>query len=371
MPDNAVVTPSSSRIIDSGNLWRLITMTNISSIIQHGHFSTRVAMTVGVILLIVVGVMPSTAEEMRPDPAAVVGPDACGECHKSSVAAWKLTHHSTTFKALPRSKKAKEIASKLGLKRIKAESDCLTCHFTSAMNGAKTKPIAGITCESCHAAGKNWIKLHSDYGGKGMTMETEAPAHKTARYASSEAAGMIRPSRLYEVAANCYSCHTVPNEKLVNDGGHTAGSKFELVAWTQGEVRHNVWYSKENNEASTDRKRMMYVVGKALDLEYALRGVAKATANATYAKSMARRAKAAKKVMQAISVAIKAPEVDKILVAASEAKLKLNNEVALTAAADKVATAAKLLAANYDGSQFGGIDGMLPAANKYKGKPTP
>jgi hypothetical protein len=346
-------------------------MTRNRNLTQRSCFSTVVAIAVGLILGFAVEIEPLGAQEMRLDPAAVVGPDACGECHKTSVAVWKLTHHSATFKSLPRSKKAKEIANKLGLKRIKAESDCLTCHFTSAMDGGKEKPIAGITCESCHAAGKDWIKLHSDYGGKGVTMESEAPAHKTERYANSEAAGMIRPSRLYDVAANCYSCHTVPNEKLVNDGGHTAGSKFELVAWTQGEVRHNVWYSKENNEASTDRKRMMYVVGKALDLEYALRGVAKATANKTYAKSMARRAKSAKKAMQAIAAAIKAPEVDAIVAAAGEAKLKLNNEAALTAAADKVASAAKQLAANYDGSQFAGVDAMLPAADKYKGKAAP
>ena len=163
----------------------------------------------------------------------------------------------------------------------------------------------------------------------------------------------------------------MPNEKLVNEGGHAAGSKFELVAWTQGEVRHNVWYSKENNEASANRKRMMYVVGKALDLEFALRGVAKATKNKTYAKSMARRAKSAKAAITAIAAAIKAPEIDAIVAAAGEAKLKLNNEAPLTAAADKISSAAQQLAANYDGSQFGGIDAMLPGADKYKGKAAP
>ena len=65
------------------------------------------------------------AQELRLDPAAVVCPDACGECHKTSVAAWSLTHHATTFKDLPRSDEAKEITGKLGIKRIKAESDCL------------------------------------------------------------------------------------------------------------------------------------------------------------------------------------------------------------------------------------------------------
>ena len=32
----------------------------------------------------------------------------------------------------------------------------------------------------------------------------------------------------------------VPEERLVNVGGHTAGSAFELVSWSQGEVRHNL-----------------------------------------------------------------------------------------------------------------------------------
>ena len=100
----------------------------------------------------------ASAQELRLDPAAVVGPDACGECHKTSVAAWNLTHHATTFRELPRSDEAKEITGNLGIKRIKAESDCLTCHFTSGMDGDRVKPIAGISCESCHGAGRDWIK---------------------------------------------------------------------------------------------------------------------------------------------------------------------------------------------------------------------
>lgn len=194
--------------------------------------------------------------ELRLDPMKVKGPDACGECHKSSVTAWKQSTHAKTFKALPRSKKAKEIAKKMGLRRIKAKSDCLTCHFTSAKKKKRIKPIAGISCESCHGAGNDWIKLHSDFGGKGVTKESEPPAHKKERFAKSVAAGMIRPVNIYAVANNCYQCHTVPNEKLVNVGGHPAGSSFELVAWSQGEVRHNVWYSKPNDEAGTNRKTL-------------------------------------------------------------------------------------------------------------------
>jgi hypothetical protein len=306
----------------------------------------------------------------RSDPAKVVGPDACGECHKSSVAIWKKTQHATTFKKLPRKKEAKAIAKKLGIRRMKAASACLSCHFTSAEVKGRVKPIAGITCESCHGAGKNWIKEHSDYGGKGVTRESEPPDHKKARFTKSEAAGMIRPLNLYKVAANCYGCHTVPNEKLVNEGGHAAGSKFDLVAWSQGEVRHNVWYSKVNDEASVPRKRMMYIVGKALDLEFALRGIAKATKKAAYAVSMAKRANAARKSMKKIATAAGTSEI-KAIVAASDVKLKLNNSANLTAAADKIAVAAEKFAAAHDGSKFAGIDTMIPGASKYKGNPAP
>ena len=48
------------------------------------------------------------------DPQHVMGADACGECHKESVQAWKGSHHSTTFKDMPRSQAAADIAKKNG-----------------------------------------------------------------------------------------------------------------------------------------------------------------------------------------------------------------------------------------------------------------
>jgi len=323
-------------------------------------------LSVGVILLSAPNCR-AASPELHLDPLKVKGPDACGECHKSSVNAWKKSTHAKTFKALPRSKKAKEIAKKMGIRRIKANSDCLACHFTSAKIKKKIKPIAGISCESCHGAGVNWIKLHSDYGGKGVTKATETPAHKKDRLAKSEAAGMIRPSNTYKVASNCYQCHTVPNEKLVNVGGHPTGSEFELVAWSQGEVRHNVWYSKPNDGASANHKRMMYVIGKALELEYALRGVAKSTTDGAYSAAMIKRAKAALSDLTKIAATAKTAEVATILAVGGSAQLKINNAVGLAAAADKVGVAAHKLASNYDGSSFAAIDAMLPKPEAYKG----
>ncbi|NKB76212.1 MAG: hypothetical protein GKR96_03995 [Gammaproteobacteria bacterium] len=307
------------------------------------------------------------ADDYRLNPSKVKGPDACGECHEDSVSAWKLSHHATSFKSMPRSEGAREIADKMGIKRIKSESDCLTCHFTASDSEGSAKPIAGISCESCHGAGVDWIDVHSDFGGKDVKAEDEDPAHKVKRYADSEAAGMIRPSNTYEVAENCFGCHTVPNENLVNTGGHVAGSNFELVRWTQGEVRHNIWYTEDNNEASVERRRMLYVVGKLLDLEYALRGVSKATVKAEYALSMAKRAKKATAFVKKISTLIDAAELAEVLGIVGTVKLKLNNEAALLEAADSISAVSSSFASNYDGSTFAGVDELLATPDKYKG----
>ncbi|MBT5559715.1 MAG: hypothetical protein HOJ88_07460 [Proteobacteria bacterium] len=301
------------------------------------------------------------------NPSAVKGPDACGECHKDTVNAWKASHHSTTFADMPRTDEARVIADKMGIKRIKSESDCLTCHFSVAMQESVATPIAGISCESCHGAGAEWIDVHSDFGGKDATAESEAPEHRAERYAASEAAGMIRPSNLYALTENCYSCHTVPNEELVNVGGHTAGSNFELVRWTQGEVRHNVWYSEENTEADLPRRRVMYVLGKMIDLEYALRGVAEATQKADYAVEMAKRAKRALAFLNQIDESIDVPELSEIISIGSTAKLSLNNSEALQAAAANVKVQAQKFATSHDGSDLSAIDASLPTPDKYRG----
>lgn len=307
------------------------------------------------------------------DLSKVVGPNACAECHKEEALVWKKTQHFTTFKEMPRSKEARRISEKMGIKRVKAKSLCLNCHFTSQQESKKRRPkaIAGISCESCHAPGKEWEKLHAEFSGN-KKKEDESKAQATARWKKSEALGMIRPRALYKLAKNCYSCHVVPQENLVNVGHHPAGSKFELVAWSQGEVRHNLWYSKgkANAPAKLGRKRMMYVVGLAVELETALRAVGVATKRRAYAVKMALRADAARKKMAVIAKAVPgAPELSTIVKLSRTAGLKLNNNAALTAAAGKIAKQTLGLIAKYNGSTFGGIDSMLPAADKYKGKP--
>lgn len=315
-----------------------------------------------VMLLAGIGVSVARAA----DPELVVGPNACAECHKKEATIWQRTHHFTTFRDLPNNKDADAIAEKMGVKRLKSESLCLNCHFTTQ---APDKVIAGISCESCHSGAKDWVKVHSGFSGKKEGQETKAEIAE--RWEKSEAAGMIRPTNYYALAKNCLTCHVVPNEKLVNVGGHAAGSSFELVSWSQGEIRHNVWFNKgaSNPEASQARKRMLFVVGRVVELEAALIGVSKATAKDTYALKMATRADAARKAVAALaSVLPNAPELKAIADVGQGAGLKLNNEAELVAAAGKVSELGQKFSKGYDGSGFAAVDQYIPGADKYKGQ---
>ena len=303
------------------------------------------------------------------DPAKIVGPNACAECHKQEAEAWKGSHHFKTFREMPRRKEANEIAEKMGVSRIRSEGLCLNCHYTVQEKENNKQPIAGISCESCHSAGGDWIKIHSGFSGK--TEKTETKAEKEARWKLADSKGMIRPSSLYRLAKNCYSCHVVPQEDLVNKGGHPAGSAFELLSWSQGEVRHNTWHSKgkENVLPSAARKRMLYLVGLGVELETGVRAVSRATGRKFYAFEMAKRVDRARKQLAAAAKAVPAvPEIAKMVEYAYSAGLKLNNERFLTAAADGLSKLLVSITEKYDGSTMAGLDSLIPGPDKFKGK---
>jgi hypothetical protein len=313
-------------------------------------------------------VIRGLAAEGASNAAKIVGPNACAECHKQEAEAWKATQHFKTFREMPRKKEANDIAERMGVQRIRSESMCLNCHYTVQQKEARSQPIAGISCESCHGAGEEWIKIHSQFSGK--TEKTETKAEAEARLKLSDSKGMTRPSALYQLAKNCYGCHVVPQEDLVNKGGHPAGSLFELVSWSQGEVRHNTWHSKGklNVPANAARKRMLYLVGLGVELETGIRGVSRATVRKPYAFQMAKRVdRARKQLAVAAKAAPDVPEIAKMVEYAYSAGLKLNNERFLVAAADGVAKLLATITEKYDGSTMAGLDSLIPGPDKFKG----
>jgi hypothetical protein len=275
------------------------------------------------------------------DSTKLVGPEKCSDCHKSEAAAWQEMKHFKTFDDLHRRPSAKEIAAKLEIVNIKTEGSCMQCHYTVNDTG---RAVAGVSCESCHGAAADWIGKHNEKGQRDQAI----------------ASGFISPSNIYQLATNCFSCHTVPNEKLVNVGGHQAGSAIELVSWVQGEVRHHFKAGTANTDATPERKRMLYLVGRVVDLEYSLRGVANATEKASYAVSMARRAKAARAEIQKIIDVLPREELKAVAAASDGVALKLNNKEPIMAAVQAISDLGRKISDTYKGEELAALDALIP-----------
>ena len=306
-----------------------------------------------------------------PDTSKIVGPDQCAKCHQPEVQQWMRTPHFATFDSLHRKPRAKEIAQKLGVQSIKRSDVCTQCHYTMQNQEGRDRVVAGVSCESCHGGALGWLTMHADYGGAGITRATESAEHRAKRVKDSVAQGMNNPHNIYLIAKQCYDCHTVPNEKLVNVGGHLAGSQdFELVAWSQGMVRHNfVRTGGTNATLSPEDLRLMYVVGVMTDLEYSLRAVAAATDKATFGVTSAQRAARMKKRLLEIQKLVNSPLITPALDAVDKLELRLGNQAEIVAAADAVGKAANEFAEHADGKQLAAIDPMLPQPSQYKTSP--
>ena len=315
--------------------------------------------------------LPGRVHAAPPLAAKVTGPEACVECHVEEIEAWKHTVHNKTYRELPRRPETAEMLRRLGLGKVTAERQCQDCHFLGKIIDDEYQNVAGIACESCHGAAVDWVKTHGDYG-QGITQETESAAHRTARRAQAAASGLVSPDQLYTLGASCYECHILADEKIANVGGHTTGSAgFNLLTWSQGEVRHTIPRSgkKTNPEATPEHRRKLFVVGCILETEYCFRAVAQATEKATFGVTQAHRADAARQLLEKIQGLVPTPGLAEITAVARATALRLNNRVALLAAADKIAALGRTFTAQVTGEQLAGIDALLPGSDLYKGKP--
>lgn len=301
------------------------------------------------------------------DPAAIEGANQCVECHKHSGSIWESTPHFATITEMPRSDEGRAIAKRMGIKRIKSESLCLDCHATTKVVAEKTKPVSGISCESCHGAAGGWLKRHGEFSDKeeGQESATEIEA----RWKDAEEAGMLRPSMILEIARNCVSCHVIPDEALINTGLHSTGSDFELVAWTQGVIRHNNFYTKgkENKVASIERQRLLHIVGILAEMETVLRAVATATSGGDYAVKNAKRFARLRKRLDAVDKLTDITQVSEAMAAIKNLKMSLKNQPAIASAADQITSAVNAFAAIHDGSQLQSIDSLLAKPENYRG----
>ena len=308
-------------------------------------------------------------EPLKCDPAKVLGAESCAKCHENEVKTWKQTPHFQAFETLHRNPEAKAITKRLGLSSVKRNDTCVKCHYTQQTKGERVRVVSGVSCESCHGASRYWSPLHNDYGGPNVTKEMETAEHRQQRLVASIAAGMNNPKNLYLIARQCLSCHTTPDENLVNVGGHKPGSQeFEFVAWSQGMIRHNFLRTggNANGEATPSQLRVMYVVGVMADLEASLLATARATSKATYGTSSAQRAARLKLKLQEIQKLTDDRFVQKAMNAALATPLKLDQREAMLTAAKTIGNAAFAFAQAADGDSLAALDPLLPATTTYK-----
>ena len=315
--------------------------------------------------------------------ARIVGPenteDDCASCHSLEHEAWQQTRHYATFKDRHRSDEAKQILAALGQKSMKRQGLCRQCHYTSVLKNDKPRPAWGVSCESCHGPAADWLEIHHRPGGE-LTADalqwgdgkTEPEPQRSHRLAAAKAKGMINSQMTYEIAANCFACHTVPDEALVNTGGHHPGKAFELVAHSQGEVRHNFVSSNgapdnpQNQAANQPQLRRLYVAGLMVDLEYTLRNLASVEeSGAAFHTAMIERANRLRAASDTLFATVNLPNLA-AAVALIPSPVVVSTVIDANLASKLQAAVQQFLQVN-DGSELAGLDGLLP--EEHVGEP--
>jgi len=317
------------------------------------------------------------------DPSKVVGHKACVECHQSEVAAWERSPHATKSWELLEKGEAKKIAERLAISDPTADPRCTTCHGTQENEGGVLK---AVSCESCHGAAggdSGWLQVHNFFGADldpkdraSREKETEADYHK--RLAECDRLGMRRSDNLYALAKNCLECHTVPNETLVNEGQHPTETKaFEMVEFSQGDVRHNFQLNQAENAAAPTlwtsarfasdnrtiegRRALMYVVGQIAACEVSLRSRAMATGRGKFLTATNKRILKIQGNLEDIQEKSSIPEVQDVLKVlkplkrSSLRKVADDDSVTFGRLADLVAQAGRQVASSYDGNDWGDV----------------
>lgn len=297
------------------------------------------------------------------DPTETVGPQKCAECHDAEHRVWLGTAHAELYDSdepLHERSRAQEIARNLGERLIKHDSLCLQCHFTPTVRGSRVTAVAGVSCESCHGAADDWVNEHNTWQGRQVSRATEDAATTRARRARAAELGMRSPGDMYALLGACYRCHMVPDERLVQEGGHTSGGAFDPVERVD-RIKHTFVTAGSREKAAelTDaRKRQLYVLGQALELEMRLRLVAEAD-DAGYARRRAGPLRNVIRNLERIRRTVDLPDVEAMLGAAKGLSLEAGNADELSHAADKVAQAAESFARGHDGSRLAELDPLL------------
>jgi hypothetical protein len=177
---------------------------------------------IGFALLVLAFAIPKSAA--ADGEHAFVGVKKCKTCHKKAAIGnqynvWLESRHAKAYETLG-TEKAKKWGAEAGVDNPQTDDRCIKCHSTAhgvpdTMVSKKFDRTAGVQCESCHGAGK-------DYRKKKIMMDRDKAIEK----------GLIIPTE-----AVCTACHNDESpawdpQKYTLADGSKAGFDFEQAKKT-------------------------------------------------------------------------------------------------------------------------------------------
>ncbi len=135
------------------------------------------------------------------------GAKVCMKCHDLQGESWEKTVHAKAFESLKPSMKA-EAKQKAGLDPAKdytKDGECLACHTTGFgkpggyavdMPAAQAKPLAAVTCESCHGAGSQFRQEHGNAENR-LKRQSE----------HTDRSVIVQAGQNFDYQTACASCH--------------------------------------------------------------------------------------------------------------------------------------------------------------------
>jgi len=276
----------------------------------------------------------------------------CIKCHASEEKVWQGTKHATHAGKIHASDEGKKIAAAVGGGDPRKNPTCTQCHYSleqTAAGSPSKLPKAGVSCESCHGAASDWVKIHNDLGGEGVKKETETAEHKKKRIADSIKAGMIRPDQPHDVAANCLNCHNLARASLdgatiakMIEAGHPINPDYELVRYSQGTVRHRFYQNQDKNEEMTQAELARWLISGAAVKLVSAKANEKKSDNAKYQDAQKKHIASATAVLSAVK---SVPEAAALIAAPTEANAQ--KLIAAVASKDVSAEVKDLLPKEY------------------------
>lgn len=315
----------------------------------------------------------AAAEEVR------VGPERCGECHKKEYKTWLLSSHSTLLTDgydPDVTDEVEEIVEELDLFDIENDGTCDGCHYNFYRDALNELEITATDCETCHGPGAGWVDVHSSFGERDgaqvSSAADEAPEHLSQRISESLSRGWRSPTHsAVDLIDQCFACHLGPDEEIVNEGGHVAGSRIELVSWLSGEIRHNFQRTgqTENGPLSPERRRVYHVIGRALDVEHGIRGLTEAYSEGDFLSGLQERITRSLAELKKVRAEIDVAEVAEIIRVAETIPLEPGggSRTKATSAANRIHRQIERFVRKYDGSQLAAIDPLI--SSEVRGKP--